>query len=67
MMNIRNFTRTLIATGLLTLGLAVQATDLPGKGVKVLPLQSSLAEETFQTLLVTRALQKLGYEVLPIE
>lgn len=67
MMTTRNFTRTLIAAGLLTLGLAAQAADLPGKGVKVLPLQSSLAEETFQTLLVTRALQKLGYDVLPIK
>ena len=67
MMTTRNFTRTLIAASLLTLGLAAQAADLPGKGIKVLPLQSSLAEETFQTLLVTRALQKLGYDVLPIK
>ena len=43
------------------------ANDLPGKGVRVLPLQSSLAEETFQTMLVTRALEKLGYEVRPIK
>ena len=31
-----------------------------------MPLQSSLAEETFQTMLVTRALEKLGYDVQPI-
>lgn len=39
--------------------------DLPGKGVTVQPLQSSIAEESFQTLLVGRALEKLGYTVQP--
>jgi glycine betaine/proline transport system substrate-binding protein len=43
------------------------AGNLPGKGVKVQPLQSSIAEETFQTLLVGRALETLGYEVKPIQ
>lgn len=67
-MTTRHFTRTLLAGGLLALGLSAHAaTDLPGKGVQVLPLQSSLAEETFQTLLVTRALKQLGYDVLPIK
>lgn len=41
--------------------------DLPGKGITVQPLQSSIAEETFQTLLVGRALEKLGYTVQPIK
>ena len=69
MMNTRNFTRTLLAGGLLALGLATHAVaaDLPGKGVKVQPLQSNLVEETFQTLLVSRALKKLGYDVSPIK
>lgn len=68
MMNTRDFTRTLLAGGLLALGLSAHAqANLPGKGIKVLPLQSSLAEESFQTLLVTRALKKLGYDVLPIK
>lgn len=76
MMNTRfptfHCTRTLLATGLLALGLAAPtaaaaAADLPGKGVKVVPLQSNLVEETFQTLLVTRALQQLGYDVAPIK
>ena len=68
MMNTRNFARTLLAGGLLALGLAVHAAaDLPGKGIKVQPLQSALAEETFQTLLVSRALTKLGYDVQPIK
>ena len=65
----RHFTRTLLATGLLAMGLAAPAAaaDLPGKGVKVVPLQSNLVEETFQTLLVTRALEQLGYNVAPIK
>ena len=69
MMTTRHFTRTLLAAGLLSLGLAATAaTDtLPGKGIKVQALKSSLAEETFQTLLVNRALAKLGYEVQPIK
>ena len=37
------------------------AADLPGKGITVQPIQSTLSEETFQTLLVSRALEKLGY------
>ena len=70
MMTTRHFTRTLITAGLLSLGLAttaVSAADLPGKGIKVQALKSSLAEETFQTLLVNRALAKLGYDVQPIK
>ena len=66
----RHFTRTLLAAGLLSLGLAASATaadTLPGKGVSVQPLKSSLAEETFQTLLVSRALGKLGYDVKAIK
>ena len=64
MLNTRPFTRTLIATALLATGLAAHAaTDLPGKGVTVQPIKSSVAEELFQTLLVSRALEKLGYTV----
>ena len=43
------------------------AADLPGKGVTVQPLKSSIAEEAFQTLLVTKALEKLGYNVQPVK
>ncbi|MDR2129288.1 MAG: glycine betaine/L-proline ABC transporter substrate-binding protein ProX [Burkholderiaceae bacterium] len=43
-----------------------QTTTLPGQGIRVQPLQSSIAEETFQTLLVVRALTRLGYDVQPI-
>ncbi|MBB3192832.1 glycine betaine/proline transport system substrate-binding protein [Roseateles terrae] len=44
-----------------------QAQPLPGEGITVQPLKSSLAEEAFQTLLVSRALEKLGYTVLPMK
>ncbi|MFC6283939.1 MULTISPECIES: glycine betaine/L-proline ABC transporter substrate-binding protein ProX [Polaromonas] len=61
--------RALLGAGLLALGLAgaARANDLPGQGVTVQPLKSSLAEEAFQTLLVSKALEKLGYKVLPMK
>ena len=40
---------------------------MPGEGVEVQPLKSSIAEETFQTLLVSRALEELGYDVNDIK
>jgi len=40
---------------------------LPGKGIQVQALQSPIAEETFQTMLVDRALEKLGYAPQPIK
>lgn len=52
--------------GLIAAGSA-SAADLPGKGVTVQPLKSSIAEETFQTLLVVKALERLGYKVEPIK
>lgn len=59
--------KTAIAfTALLASGMALAA-PLPGTGVAVQPIQSSVAEETFQTLLVSKALEKLGYEVKPIK
>ncbi|BDH44821.1 glycine betaine ABC transporter substrate-binding protein [Salmonella enterica subsp. enterica serovar Choleraesuis] len=39
------------------------AAALPGEGITVKPVQSTISEETFQTLLVSRALEKLGYKV----
>lgn len=55
--------RALALTAVFTL--SVCAAALPGKGVVVKQVQSSLAEESFQTELVNRALQKLGYDVQP--
>ena len=49
-------------------GSAASAADLPGEGcIAVQPLKSSIAEETFQTLLVMKGLEKLGYDVKPIK
>jgi glycine betaine/proline transport system substrate-binding protein len=50
-----------------SMALAADSADLPGKGVKVQPLKSSIAEETFQTLLVIKALEQLGYDVQPVK
>ncbi|WP_323001926.1 glycine betaine/L-proline ABC transporter substrate-binding protein ProX [Denitromonas sp.] len=47
--------------------LAAFAADMPGKGVTVQPLKSSIAEETFQTELVMQGLKDLGYTVEPIK
>ncbi len=65
----RSLVRRLLGGALLALGIATQALagPLPGQGVTVQPLKSSLAEEAFQTLLVNRALEKLGYTVLPMK
>lgn len=52
-----------VTTGLATA--QTPAADLPGKGVTVQALQGPLAEETFQTMLVNRALDRLGYETRP--
>ena len=70
--------RTLLAGALIALGAlgalgggmaahAQPADALPGKGITVTPVKSSLAEESFQTLLVARALEKLGYKVEPMK
>ena len=57
-------TAPLLAAVLTTLALSqAAAADLPGKGITVKPAQSTIAEEGFQTLLVSRALEKLGYTV----
>ena len=56
--------RVLFATAFATLvSTSTFAADLPGKGITVQPVQSTISEETFQTLLVSRALEKLGYTV----
>lgn len=57
-------TAPLLAAVLTTLAVAqTAAAELPGTGVTVKPAQSTIAEEGFQTLLVSRALEKLGYKV----
>ncbi|MDU7131550.1 MAG: glycine betaine/L-proline ABC transporter substrate-binding protein ProX [Enterobacteriaceae bacterium] len=54
----------ILATAFATLvSTSAFAADLPGKGITVQPFQSTISEETFQTLLVSRGLEKLGYTV----
>ncbi|WP_166267784.1 glycine betaine/L-proline ABC transporter substrate-binding protein ProX [Marinobacter caseinilyticus] len=57
--------KTMIAGTLLAGGLALtaHAETMPGKGVTVQPIQSTIAEETFQTMLINEALRDLGYDV----
>ena len=59
--------KALTASVVSTLALSanVWAEKLPGDGVAVQPVQSTVAEETFQTLIVNRALEELGYDVKP--
>lgn len=66
------FARAMLATSALLLGLTalnspVAAQEQPGKGVKVQPIKSSIAEEMFQTLIVSRGLTQLGYDVAPVK
>ncbi len=63
--------KTLLRSGLMAAGLVLGGTagaaSLPGEGTTVQPLKSSIAEETFQTLLVMKALERLGYDVKPFK
>jgi glycine betaine/proline transport system substrate-binding protein len=64
------FSALALAALALTTSLAMAQTPdagLPGKGIKVQALQSPIAEETFQTMLVDSALEQLGYEPQPIK
>ena len=67
----RRFLKNILGSAAIALAAAsplhAQAADMPGTGVKVQPLKSSIAEETFQTVLVMQALKDLGYEVEPIK
>ncbi|MGB1027712.1 MAG: glycine betaine/L-proline ABC transporter substrate-binding protein ProX, partial [Rhodospirillaceae bacterium] len=56
-----------LVAGLAMTGPAFADGHMPGKGVEVQPIKSSIAEETFQTLLVMKALEALGYEVEDIQ
>ncbi len=56
---------TLGAVSTIAFSSTTLAASLPGEGVVVQPVQSTVAEETFQTLIVNRALEALGYDVQP--
>ncbi len=60
--------KTLLTTGMAittAFSATAMADTLPGKGITVQPVQSTIAEETFQTLIVNKAMQALGYTVKP--
>lgn len=58
--------KKIIAISSLLLSTQLMAsTDLPGEGVTVQPIESTIAEEAFQTQLVSKMLEKLGYDVKP--
>ncbi|WP_105901154.1 glycine betaine/L-proline ABC transporter substrate-binding protein ProX [Vibrio gangliei] len=61
----KNTTKTLYLSALAScaMSLSTQADELPGKGITVQPVQSTIAEETFQTLIVNKAMEQLGYTV----
>lgn len=73
MTSITHATRTLAAVAAVAAStlaltcLSANANETPGKGIKVHPLKSSIAEESFQTLLVMKALEQLGYDVQPFK
>ena len=68
-----SISQPILRTSLVACGLALaaaasgHAADLPGKGITVQALKSTIAEETFQTLLVMKGLEQLGYTVPPIQ
>ena len=66
--SLRPLAAPLLAAALLATGGHALGADprQPGQGVRVQPLKSSIAEETFQTLLVMKGLERLGYDVQPI-
>jgi glycine betaine/proline transport system substrate-binding protein len=64
---IRQLLSGLVLAGSCVLLNPSHAAKLPGEGIEVQPLKSSIAEETFQTLLVMKGLESLGYDVKPIK
>ncbi|KXU38003.1 glycine/betaine ABC transporter substrate-binding protein [Ventosimonas gracilis] len=58
------FTRALLAFSLI-IGINAFANDRPGQGVKIQMIKTNEAGELFQTRLVMKALEQLGYDVLP--
>lgn len=60
-------TLSLLPPAVWATGQNLPSNALPGQGVTVQPLKSALAEESFQTLLVMKALEQLGYTVKPWE
>lgn len=66
--HVRSIGFYLLLAGIFTLGTFASgalAEDLPGKGVKVQPVDQGLAEEQFQYEVLIAGLKELGYKVKP--
>lgn len=59
--------RRLVLACSLALAAPAWAADLPGEGVTAQAVKSTIPEETFQTLIVMKGLQRLGYTTPPIQ
>lgn len=57
--------KTIALSAILLSTNALANNELPGNGISVQPIESTVAEEMFQTLLVSKMLTKLGYDVKP--
>jgi glycine betaine/proline transport system substrate-binding protein len=66
-LDLKTCTRAAVLAAMTTAAGGALAADKPGEGVVVQPIKSSIAEETFQTMLVMKALEALGYDVQDIK
>lgn len=64
---VKNLQKILAATALSIAMASASATSLPGAGVTVQPGQDHIDGENLQTILVIKALEKLGYNVKPVQ
>ncbi|WP_295543197.1 glycine betaine/L-proline ABC transporter substrate-binding protein ProX [uncultured Thiohalocapsa sp.] len=65
--DLKTCARVALFTAMAAVTGAALASEQPGEGVEVQPIKSSIAEETFQTQLVMKALEELGYDVNDIK
>ncbi len=59
----KRFVTVILALGALVFTTQALAQELPGKGVKVTPVISTIAEDNFQSFVIESGLKALGYEV----
>lgn len=66
-MAIKHITKTALVSLTAVAAVAVADHHKPGMGVEVTGFQNTLAEESFQTVIIQKALEELGYDVQPIQ
>ncbi|WP_119395917.1 glycine betaine/L-proline ABC transporter substrate-binding protein ProX [Salinibius halmophilus] len=66
-MAIKHFTKTALVSLTAVAAVAVADHHKPGMGVEVTGFHSPIAEEAFQTVIIQKALEELGYDVQPIQ